>query len=639
MPGIGGLSVADNLLANSVSLNLNRTQAALQHSATRLSSGLRINSAADDPSGLAIAENLTSQVSGLDQGARNVQDANNAATVAEGALATIKTILQRIRQLAVEASSDIISQNDRASLQTEVDQLLLEINRIAQNTTFNGRALLDGSIAGYQPAQDATITLESNSTLTSAGAAPNSGNLVASAGDVAEGNKPTLEFSVQQNATASPNPQTIAVSDASYLQAGSVYGIDGGLIYIHAVDPTTGTVNATLTVNVNSGDIASPVINQSLTSAVGVGQQVVTITGGPQPLYGGEALQVGYTSFATNEVIIVQKVLGPNTFVATFTKPHAAGENVYAGNQTFVGSGLVGSYTFTFGGSATDGAPVGETAYVVETTAGGDPDPNGTHTQVVDTGIVTGGSVTSSTVQFDTPVPNLFGGFWELYTGLGYGSTPVVNQTDGTIELKVVDNNGTAQVQATYYDTASQTTTVSPYFLNANESGALFDGVVTTIGNITLADVGQTSYIKVTQPVAPLTNQQNGPLAIQAGSDEGSQIQVGIAAMNTAALRISNTNLMSSLSAEDGIGQIDYALDQVLSQSAQIGAIIVRLNEEQDNNNIASVNLQSSESNIMDLNVPQETTAFTKLQVLGQVGTSVLAQANTNAQSILALFR
>ena len=76
MPGIGGLSIANNLLANAVSLNLNRNQQALQTSVTRLSSGLRINSAADDPSGLAIAETLQSQVNGFDQAAQNVQNAN-----------------------------------------------------------------------------------------------------------------------------------------------------------------------------------------------------------------------------------------------------------------------------------------------------------------------------------------------------------------------------------------------------------------------------------------------------------------------------------------------------------------------------------------------------------------------------------
>ena len=97
MPGIGGLSIANNLLANSVSLNLNRNQNALGTAVQRLSSGLRINTAADDPSGLAIAESLQSQVNGFDQGARNVQDATNASQVAVGSksgLAFVTELLQ-----------------------------------------------------------------------------------------------------------------------------------------------------------------------------------------------------------------------------------------------------------------------------------------------------------------------------------------------------------------------------------------------------------------------------------------------------------------------------------------------------------------------------------------------------------------
>jgi flagellin len=124
------ISLVNNLLANQVALNLAKNQDALQSSVTKLSSGLRINTAADDPSGLAIAEELQSQVNGFDQAVSNVQDATNAATVADGALQTTTDILQRIRSLAVEASSDISTQADKGNLQTEVTQLLQEVNTI-----------------------------------------------------------------------------------------------------------------------------------------------------------------------------------------------------------------------------------------------------------------------------------------------------------------------------------------------------------------------------------------------------------------------------------------------------------------------------------------------------------------------------
>jgi flagellin len=173
------ISLANNLLANSVALNLNKNQASLQSSVTKLSSGLRINTAADDPSGLAIAEKLQSRVNGFDQAVANVQDATNASALAEGALQTTTDILQRIRSLAVEASSDTNTTSDKTNLQTEVTQLLQEVNSISQNTNFNGVALLDGSHSGYQAATAAFTTITSNASL-QFGTSGSTGLLIAS---------------------------------------------------------------------------------------------------------------------------------------------------------------------------------------------------------------------------------------------------------------------------------------------------------------------------------------------------------------------------------------------------------------------------------------------------------------------------
>jgi flagellin len=138
------------LAGNAVSASL-KTQNELQTLTKRLSSGLRVNSASDDPSGLAIAESLASKVSGLDEGSRQIQTANNALTVADGAMATISDILQRMRALVVQARSGLESTADTGNIQAELSQLRLEIDRIAENTSFNGRALLDGSASSAVP--------------------------------------------------------------------------------------------------------------------------------------------------------------------------------------------------------------------------------------------------------------------------------------------------------------------------------------------------------------------------------------------------------------------------------------------------------------------------------------------------------
>jgi len=125
--------------------NLNSSQSALNTALSRLSSGLRINSAKDDAAGLAISERMTSQIRGLNQAARNANDGISLAQTAEGALAEVGNNLQRIRELAVQSANGTNTQDDRDALNAEVTQLKAEIQRVAEQTKFNGTKLLDGS--------------------------------------------------------------------------------------------------------------------------------------------------------------------------------------------------------------------------------------------------------------------------------------------------------------------------------------------------------------------------------------------------------------------------------------------------------------------------------------------------------------
>src|ERR1700754_2275333 len=134
-----------NIASLNAQRNLNQSQSALQTSLQRLSSGLRINSAKDDAAGLAITERFTSQIRGLNQAARNANDAISLSQTAEGALGEISNNLQRIRELSVQSANATNGGTDRAALQNEVSQLVSEIDRVATQTSFNGVNLLDGS--------------------------------------------------------------------------------------------------------------------------------------------------------------------------------------------------------------------------------------------------------------------------------------------------------------------------------------------------------------------------------------------------------------------------------------------------------------------------------------------------------------
>jgi flagellin len=126
--------------------NLATSQSSLTTSLQRLSSGMRINSAKDDAAGLAISDRMTAQIRGMTVASRNANDGVSMAQTAEGALSSSGDILQRIRELAVQSSNASNSSSDRQALQTEVSQLGSELNRIAQTTSFNGQALMDGTM-------------------------------------------------------------------------------------------------------------------------------------------------------------------------------------------------------------------------------------------------------------------------------------------------------------------------------------------------------------------------------------------------------------------------------------------------------------------------------------------------------------
>jgi flagellin len=153
-----------NILSQIAQNNLSNTQSSLTSAVTRLSSGLKINSAADDAAGLAISDRMTSQINGLTAAQQNATNGISLAQTAGSALTQITANLQRIRELAVQASNSTYSSSDRQSMNQEVQQRLSEINRIASQTQYNGLNLLDGSFgnASFQVGANAGQTISVN---------------------------------------------------------------------------------------------------------------------------------------------------------------------------------------------------------------------------------------------------------------------------------------------------------------------------------------------------------------------------------------------------------------------------------------------------------------------------------------------
>ncbi len=139
------MRIQNNISAMNALRNLNVTNNGMSKSMEKLSSGYRINRAADDAAGLAISEKMRSQISGLNQASRNAQDGISLVQTAEGALDEVHTILRRMRDLSVQAGNDTNTADDKAKLQLEVADLIEEVDRIATTTEFNGQHLLDAT--------------------------------------------------------------------------------------------------------------------------------------------------------------------------------------------------------------------------------------------------------------------------------------------------------------------------------------------------------------------------------------------------------------------------------------------------------------------------------------------------------------
>jgi flagellin len=158
------LRIQNNVEAFNAHRNLSGTEERLATSMERLSSGYRINRAADDAAGLAISERLRGQIGGLDQAQRNAQDAVSLVQTAEGSLTEVHEMLHRIRDLAVQFKNGSLSANDRTAIQSEVNQLASEIERIGQSAEFNGIKLLNAAQTvsfqvGAQDGQVITVSL------------------------------------------------------------------------------------------------------------------------------------------------------------------------------------------------------------------------------------------------------------------------------------------------------------------------------------------------------------------------------------------------------------------------------------------------------------------------------------------------
>jgi flagellin len=288
------LTINTNVASLNAQRNLGSSQADLNKSMQRLSSGLRINSAKDDAAGLAISDRMTAQITGLNQASRNANDGISLAQTAEGALQESTNILQRIRELAVQSANDTNTETDRQSLQDEVDQLQEELDRIAKTTEFNGKALLNGDQSaddaftfqvGANAGADQTISFGISSAKIADLGAEDAGTVVASAA-TAEGTAAGLTFTASAEGASGNAEYVIEFVAGTGSGAAASATLASGTITVTLATTADGTASVDLAASSAATLIAAEISGYSVDAASGAADltdasdATVTISGG-----------------------------------------------------------------------------------------------------------------------------------------------------------------------------------------------------------------------------------------------------------------------------------------------------------------------------------------------------------------------
>ncbi|WP_274362515.1 flagellin [Paenibacillus thermotolerans] len=585
----------------------------------RLSSGLRINRAGDDAAGLAISEKMRGQIRGLEMATRNAQDGISMIQTAEGALNETHSILQRMRELAVQGSNDTQTDKDRAELQKEISQLKDEIDRISNTTEFNTKKLLNGDLQSAKVAQ----------------------------GDVLQ--SADVKAAIVSSMTGNP-------------VEGFAWG--GGNIKV------TLSGGATATVNIAAGNYTASGFAAALDSA---------LSGAGTSFQGG---RVAVTANASGKIIIDTSGVSINSIsglssvgIAEGTSGNAGVEisgttafgkfTIGSGNDEFnvtTSNGTVIKLQLTSGQYADEAALVAEinaqlAAHAASGTAGLTASVSGNNIKFSASGSFTisaEGSdktlaklgVAAGTISDKAVLANLQDNNGDLL-GIKSGDTIKINaKVNGTAVAELTLNVGTAttiedltsKIASGLGLSGSQVSFVNGKIQITGKSGEDND-----IQDLKLSIAGNDKFNNHFSNFAEIQDAQdagtNNALSFQIGANQDQTMRVDISEMSVGSLSLSSVDISTEQGAQNSITVINNALEKVSAERAKLGAFQNRLEHTINNLGTSAENLTASESRIRDVDMAKEMMEFTKNNILTQAAQSMLAQANQQPQGVLQLLR
>jgi len=609
-----------NIASLNAQRNLTRSQSQLNISLQRLSSGLRINSAKDDAAGLAISERFTTQIRGLNQAARNANDGISLAQTAEGALGEASNALQRIRELAIQSANSTNSVSDRTALNSEAQQLLSEIQRNAQTTSFNGQKILDGSFSTAQ----FQVGAEANQTI-SFGISGATTNLLGAYQSTSTAAVGTTAF---DGSNLTINGVAVAASAATSSAGVTVGSAAAKVTAINAVTSQTGvTATATTTLTgvapisgkgLNNGDL---VIN-----GISVGSIASASTAVAQAQNAATAIN------AVSNQTGVTATRNTSTGVLTLTAADGRDIKIAAGNAA-----TAQIVTDVYNATGLDAS------------TGANPTGSNTQTLKIDTNatfVSAGTTNTNEIIVGDTfTVGGLTYEFYDSagsYSGSNVGVGVALAATENAIATAIqtaIAAQRTAGTTTAGATVATNVVTVTQAVLG-NEGLSYTETVADGVGVIV-----QSTESTGTDAVGTTAVTTGGTLTLSSDKNftftgtAGQLTAAGLTSASTALTQLDTVDISTTSGANSAIAVLDGALAQISTIRADLGAIQNRFESTVANLTATSENLSSARSRVQDADFASETAALTRAQILQQAGVAILSQANALPQLVLSLLK
>lgn len=689
------MRINTNVSALNAANNLSRVQNAVSSSMEKLSSGFRINHAADDAAGLGIANKLRADGRALSQASRNAEQTNSLLQVAEGATSTIQSILERMKELATQSGSDTVDAAGRQSINAEFTQLRDEITRTVDTTKFQGNNLLDGSF-GSAPSQLslADISVPTNgtsatgsysfsvsgTTVTMSGPSGRSDAVDLSTLSTADysGGKVALKFG---SGTSQITVNVVAdnandITSVSNTLTGKSFTVGSGAAATH-----TGAFSSGMPAGFSVGTIGSGVADGTYTIVAADRQSVVGGTQNTTLTSVGSSVTAGNYSVAVTDASAAWT--SQPSSLSGFAMPAGMAAGTYSfevddtthtidvkdslGNTVAsqvwasgTGSNDGDAVAFSNGGVSFNLAGTGdsdtwahiktnlEAASFTVTAAKIDVKQGAT---VIASQDLTAGYSSSSNFHF-ADAGSKFD--FTVDTSSGHADTYAkmkaallnaqISVTDAHIDVK----NGSTIVATQSYTPVQEAAGQGISFSNSNIAFNISAGANTGWSTISSALNGHTLTVSSTAAGANTATAVTGNSTTHQASfmiDSSGQyktndlIQLGAMDLTVNTLGLSSSSLSTATGARSALATIDSALGTVASTLGTIGANQNRISYAQDNLKTKIANFSAAESVIRDVDMADEMTKFSKNNILAQAGTAMLAQANQAGQSVLRLLQ